>query len=67
MASGEERTRACGRKISVLRSKGIRELVVNIYIYLGTEGEGRGELGYILVVGKRKKHFADLAECFNAF
>ena len=42
----------------MLVDKGIRELVLNIYIYLKTGGEGRRELGYILVVGKRKKHFA---------
>ena len=41
----------------MLVDKGIRELVLNIYIYFRTKGEGRGQLGYISL-RKRKKHFA---------
>ena len=33
---------------------GIRELVLNIYIYLRTEGEGRRWLGYISHREKKK-------------
>jgi len=29
--------------------------------------DGRGQLGYIIVIGKRKKHFAGLAECFYKY
>ena len=38
----------------MLVDKGIRELVLNIYIYFWTEGEGRGQLGYISHREKKK-------------
>ena len=33
---------------------GVRELVLNIYIYLKTGGEGRGQLGHISHRKKKK-------------